>query len=401
MNKSILIISYKIGNDKSVGGKRWLNYSNFLSKKGFLVSVLAAEHNIDFDNLDKRVKVYSIKSKYPRILDKNKLSLFERIYYKLANFYQKLTVKGSLYDKGKKLENKLINKVSEIICENNLQNIIVSGAPFSFLYYLTKHFKGELNLICDFRDPWTWGIGYGMSILSKKRIEYEKYCENFVLENSNYITCASIDLSNILNNKLKKFEKQSIVLVNATDNLNSNSNNHKSHNVNETIRIAHIGTISLNTEKYWKLFLDLIELSKFDVELNFYGNNNVSFLKDVKKRKNLKVNFHSRIEEKLLLKELLSNNITLLFKMDVFPNTFPTKFFDYLRVRKPIIAFTKKGIFSDEIESNNIGIIFNENTNIDELDNFLASYGNISYKDYDFSKFEISNEIKKLIEIFK
>ena len=401
MNKSILIISYKIGNDKSVAGKRWLNYSNSLSKKGFLVSVLATENNIDCDNLDKRVKVYSIKSKYPKILDKNKLSFFDRIYYKLADFYQKLTVKGSLYDKGKKLENKLINKVSEIIPENNLQNIIVSGAPFSFLYYLTKHFKGKLNLICDFRDPWTWGIGYGMSILSKKRIEYEKYCENFVLENSNYITCASKDLSNILNNKLKKFEKQSIVLLNATDNLNSNINNHIIHNVNKTIRIAHIGTISLNTEKYWKLFLDLIELSKFDIELNFYGNNNVSFLKNVKKRKNLKVTFHNRIEEKLLLKELSSNNITLLFKMDEFPNTFPTKFFDYLRVKKPIIAFTKKGIFSDEIESNNIGIIFNENTNINDLDNFLGSYGNISYKDYDFSKFDISNEIKKLIEIFK
>ena len=115
----------------------------------------------------------------------------------------------------------------------------------------------------------------------------------------------------------------------------------------------------------------------------------------------MKVNFHSRIDEKLLFKELSSNNITLLFKMDEFPNTFPTKFFDYLRVKKPIIAFTKKGIFSDEIESNNIGIIFNENTNIDELDNFLGSYRNISYNDYDFSKLDISNEIKKLIEIFK
>lgn len=401
MNKPVLIISYKIGNDISVGGKRWLNYSNYLSKKGFLVSVLAIENNIDYDNLDRRVKVYSIKSKYPKILDKNKLSFFERIYYKLADFYQKITVKGSLYDKGKKLENKLINKVSEIIRENNLQNIIVSGAPFSFLYYLTKHYNGQLNLICDFRDPWTWGIGYGMSILSNNRVEYEKYCENFVLENSNYITCASKDLSIILNNKLKKFDKQSTVLINATDILNSDINYHVSHNLNNTISIAHIGTISLNTEKYWKLFLELIELSKFEIELNFYGNNNVSFFKHVKKRKNLKVNFHSRTNEKLLLKELRSNNITLLFKMDEFPNTFPTKFFDYLRVRKPIIAFTKKGIFSDEIESNNIGVIFNENININELDNFLGSYGNISYKDYDFSKFDISNEIKKLIEIIK
>lgn len=400
MEKSLLIISYKIGNDKSVGGKIWLNYSNYLSKKGFLVSILATENNIDYDNLDKRVKIYSIKSKYPRVLDKNKLSFFEKIHYRFADFSQKLTVRGSFYDRGKKLEKKLINKVSEIILENNLKNIIVSGAPFSFLYYLTKHFKGQLNLICDFRDPWTWGIGYGMNILSSKRTEYEKYCEDFVLKNSNYITCASKDLSDILNYKLNKFEKQSIVLINATDNLNSNINNHINY-INKTISIAHIGTISLNTEKYWKLFLNLIELSKFDIELNLYGNNNVSFLKDVKKRKTSKVNFHSRIEENLLLKELSSNNITLLFKMDEFPNTFPTKFFDYLRVKKPIIAFTKKGIFSDEIESNNIGIIFNENTNVNELDNFLGSFGNISFKDYDFSKFDISNEIKKLIDIFK
>ena len=401
MEKSLLIISYKIGNDKSVGGKRWLNYSNYLSKKGFLVSILATENNIDYDNLDKRVKIYSIKSKYPRVLDKNKLSFFEKIHYRFADFSQKLTVRGSFYDRVKKLEKKLINKVSEIILENNLKNIIVSGAPFSFLYYLTKHFKGQLNLICDFRDPWTWGIGYGMSLLPTKRIEYEKYCENFVLKNSNYITCASKDLSKILNNKLRKFKKKSIVLINATENLNSNNNNLIVYNVNKSIRIAHAGTISLNTEKYWKLFLDLIELSEFDIELNFYGNNNISFLKHVKKRKNLKVTFHSRLEEKLLLKELSSNNITLLFKMDEFPNTFPTKFFDYLRVKKPIIAFTKKGIFSDEIESNNIGIIFNENTNVNELDNFLGSFGNISFKDYDFSKFDISNEINKLIDIFK
>lgn len=401
MGKSVLVISYKIGNDKSVGGKRWLNYSNYLYKNGCEVSVLATTNNVAYDDLVQGIQVNLVSPNYPSILNKNKLNFVEKIHYRLALIYCLFTVKGSIYDKGKKLEDKLIKKVDEIVRKNNVQNLIVSGAPFSFLYFVTKHFGGTLNIICDFRDPWTWGIGYGMSILSSKRTEYEKYCENFVLENSNFITCASKDLSDVLNNKLIEFDKKSIVLINATDNLNSNLNNLISNDLNKTLSIAHIGTISLKTEKYWKLFLDLVELSKFDIELNLYGNNNVSFLKYAKKRKHLKINFHKRIDEKLLLKELMLNHITLLFKMDEFPNTFPTKFFDYIRARKPIVAFTKKGIFSDEIENNNIGVIFNEYTNIDEFDNFLSSYNYLNYKDYDFSNFEISKEVIKLIKILK
>ena len=87
-----------------------MNYSNSLSKLG-LVSVLATENNIDYNNLDKRLRFIQLNLN-SRILNKNKLSFFENSY-RLADFYQKLTVKGSLYDKGKKLENKLINKVSE------------------------------------------------------------------------------------------------------------------------------------------------------------------------------------------------------------------------------------------------------------------------------------------------
>ena len=87
--------------------------------------------------------------------------------------------------------------------------------------------------------------------------------------------------------------------------------------------------------------------------------------------------------------------------MDAFPNSFPTKFFDYIRAQKPIMAFTKKGIFSEEIENNKIGQIFNEKSNIDEFDDFLSSFRNINYNNYNFLKFEISSELQKLNKILK
>ena len=52
---------------------------------------------------------------------------------------------------------------------------------------------------------------------------------------------------------------------------------------NKNLIISHIGTIAPKTDKYWIRFLDLMELSKFDIELNIYGNNNVSFFNNITK----------------------------------------------------------------------------------------------------------------------
>tara|TARA_B110001452_G_scaffold105479_1_gene87422 strand:+ start:2793 stop:3998 length:1206 start_codon:yes stop_codon:yes gene_type:complete len=401
LKSKVLIVSYSLGNNKSVGGKRWLNFSNYLASYGHKVFVLATSRNIDFKNLDKNIGVNLIRSNYPSILNKNQLNFLEKILYRLTVIYRLFTIKGSIYDKGKKLEYNLIKKIKKIVDENNVNNIIVSGAPFSFLYFVTKHFKDKLNIICDFRDPWSWGIGYGMSNLSSQRISFEKVCENFVLKNSNYLICASLDLSFFLNEKLIVYDKKAIVLINTLNDFTLSKKQINKSESNGVLSICHVGTIASKTEKYWMIFLDLIELSKFEILLNIYGNNNINFYNDVKKRDHLKVNFFERIDEKLLSQKFLSNDILLLFKMDAFPNSFPTKFFDYIRAQKPIMAFTKKGIFSEEIENNKIGQIFNEKSNIDEFDDFLSSFRNINYNNYNFLKFEISSELQKLNKILK
>ena len=68
---------------------------------------------------------------------------------------------------------------------------------------------------------------------------------------------------------------------------------------------------------------------------------------------------------------------------------------------KPIISFTKNGIFSDELEHNNIGAAFNQNTTLTDFNSFLSSCQSLNYDNYDFSKFEISSEVNKLTAIIE
>ena len=402
MKKKILIISYYIGSNKTVGGKRWLNYSNILAKLNYDVYVLSTKGNIDYENLNNKIKVFSIDSNYPSVLDKIQFDFLDKIQYKLSKLYLQLLCKGSIYDRSKRLEHILKKTVNKIISENNINNIIVSGAPFSLLYYVTKNFKNNTNIISDFRDPWTKGIGYGMKSLSRKRMNFEKFCKNFVLKHSNKIICASKDLSMMFDDQLSQYNKKSIVLLNADFITQKKScENNKNQSSKNDFKLIHIGTIPLGTEIYWLRFLDLLQFSDYNIKLDVFSNNNISFFEEVCRRSDLQIEFHERLDSVQLKNKFDIYDACVLFKMDGFPNTFPTKFFDYISSNKPIISFTKNGIFSDELEHNNIGAAFNQNTTLTDFNSFLSSCQSLNYDNYDFSKFEISSEVNKLTAIIE
>ena len=397
--KKILIVSYYLGTNKGVGGKRWLNYANHLCTLGYEITILTTSLRSEIEQLNPKINIVNFTSNYPEILTKNRLNFFQKFHYKLEVLHRKLHYKGSIYDKGKGLENLLIIKINEIIDNRQIDNIIVTGAPFSFQYFVTKHFHQKLNIISDFRDPWTWGIGYGMSLLSSKRMQYEKSCELQVLKKSHFILCASTDLANVLIPKLELIKKKPVVILNALERINIEISDKNLKTIEDKILISHIGTIALETEKYWKTFLKFIYSSKHNITVNIYGNSNIKFESFVKNSSLSKINFVERLGLEDLGTKIKESDFVVLFKMDSFPNTFPTKFFDYISYKKPIIAFTKKGKVSDEIEINKIGVVLNEKSSLNEFDNFLDNYSDTFYDNFDYSKFLISTEIKKLIKL--
>ena len=308
--------------------------------------------------------------------------------------------RGTIYDSGARLQKELISSVHKIIAKHKVANIIGSGAPFSFLYHITKikNQTKSINFIADLRDPWTWGGGYGMKTLSPKRLKFEQAQEQLVLENANYITSASQDLKKVLDHKLAPQNKESILLINGVesnrlaqdDDLVANEQPSSS----KQLIITHIGTASNDSEKYWKPLFEHIESSALNYKLNFYGNSNLLITDWVSTHQPKKIHLMQRVNEVNIQSILKKSNYLLFFKNDLFPDSFPSKFFDYIKSSRPLLLYTKKGTVSNEVITNQIGLVFDQNYNYANFNKDLTCFQFNS--NYDWSKFSIEKLVKTI-----
>ncbi|MEZ4720835.1 MAG: hypothetical protein R2813_03040 [Flavobacteriales bacterium] len=401
--KKVLIVSYLLSTRKGVGGRRWLKFANQLSKDGYQVSVLTAQNHFDPEELDPSIECHFFKANYPSVLDQYPESIWDKIRYRFAVFFLSIVVNGTIYDVGSRLGDVTKKRVRAILESSNYPSVIVSGAPFSFLYFMAE-LKAEnpsVNLICDFRDPWTWGKGYGMRSISGRRMLIEKNRESLVFQKADYITSASYDVKEYIDAKLTLAgqTEKSLLLMNGIESRVSKLIQKRTNR--DGIILTHIGTIGNETSKYWKRFLDYLEFSTSKIEVRIYGNSNREFIDEVTRRKMTEVFFFDRVPEQDLEHILLEADALLMFKRDELPNSFASKFFDYIKSRRPIIVYTLDGLVSEEIIRNNIGYVFTDNTPLEEVDIILSGIDNDpNFNDeYDWSKYTIEKLAKKLHRI--
>ena len=133
MVKKVLIVSYYIGNNFGVGGRRWLKYANQLAVNNYEVHLLSTKGNIDYSQLNHKIHIHEIKSNYPQVLNKVDFNLIDKIHYKIVLCFLRITVKGTIYDKASRIEKKYIKKLETLIEDYDIKNIIISGAPFNLM----------------------------------------------------------------------------------------------------------------------------------------------------------------------------------------------------------------------------------------------------------------------------
>jgi hypothetical protein len=318
--------------------------------------------------------------------------------------------KGAIFDEAVRTEKAFLEKTSELILQNNITHLLISGAPFSLLYFGTiikKQFP-KIVLICDYRDSWTQGIGYGIKQLPPKKFQHELNQETDVLKFADKIVVASKDIGISLK-KIVSTTKPIVIknFVNSNQFPELSITNTK--NNKDTIVITHIGSVNRGIKKYWEHFLTNLQMMMKDNHLRvvcqFIGGQNKELEEYVKHHHLDFVVFLPNMEKPELATYLMNSDMFVFFKHDDFPHSFPTKFFDYVLFKKPLICYSVPGDVTEEVTLNNLGRVFNENTTLDLFSCTVIDFKkneNSFNANYDTSKFGIENcviEIENALEL--
>lgn len=398
-SKKVLVLTYTHSFKHGVGGRRWINYSKELAGAGHQVTVLCAKEEFDPSLKHPAITYHTFRSKYPVVLKTVPGDVWRKLQYRLAIRSQWIHCRGSLYDKAFRDLQTVRGQLEKLYKTGEFDNLIVSGAPFSLLYAgaLFKKEHPETCFIGDLRDPWTWGKGYGIENLKGKRKQWELHMEEEAFRMADHILVASKDMANGYTGAVPENCHGKIsVLLNGSEPL---AHEAKAAPKGNGIVLTHIGSIGQGTEKYWKPFFTRIAQKHRNIKIQLIGNNNKLVENFLMQLGAPNVMLKERMEASALPAALNASSAFLMFKKDGLENSFPSKFFDYVKFPAPIMAFTRPGEVSREIERNAIGMAMGPTTSGEAMDAAISALatGNFPYnKDYPWQKFSVQAQAKTI-----
>jgi glycosyltransferase involved in cell wall biosynthesis len=160
LSKNILLIAYQFCPKGQIGTRRWSKFAKYLSRRGYTVHVLCAKYPYrdkvnwchDVEN-NPKIIIHRIQPAYPIFLLQPKRTFLIKVLDRLFSY--------SLFymDAAQRWGSIMRKKAIRLIREENIEQVIVTGGPFTPMYQASKIKKvcPDIQLTIDFRDPWsTW-----------------------------------------------------------------------------------------------------------------------------------------------------------------------------------------------------------------------------------------------------
>jgi hypothetical protein len=395
----ILIISHLFFPEIGIGGNRWYKFSNELSKY-FEIDLLSSysdlKKNYDYSEIIKNVFLYN--NSYPKVLGLISQNFIQKILYKITLFFINLLYPSkNPYDKGILDEKAITNKINELLNLNIYDYVFITGAPFSLTYLGVLACKNnKVKVWSDLRDPWTWGMGYGMRIINQKKLKTELYREDFVIKNSNFISVPVETMYIHLQKKYPDFISKFVLLPHGYDESILPKNIKQELNL-ELDQLIFGGTIYNGVESFISLFFKSLENRKKPFNINLFVSN---FDKTTLLYSNQSTHFYNIISNKEFLNKVHDSNFYLAFYPNAYKDYISTKIIEIIMVNTPIILVCPEGNLSNYIKSNQLGIhILPENIENDIM-NWDLIIKDFKYNSkYDAKELSYANLTKKIIEI--
>jgi glycosyltransferase involved in cell wall biosynthesis len=427
--KKVLIITYYWPPSGGSQVLRWLKFSKYLPRFGWEPIIYTPE------NAEPHESDTTLIKEIPDKITVIKRSIWEPYrFYKILNKKRKEEKISTAFISEKK-SNTIIEKASNFIrsnffipdarkfwikpsfrflkkyIDNNAVDLIVSSGPPHSMHIIAFLLKKNLNIpwVADFRDPWT-NIDYYKDLLltcwaDKKHRRLEKK----VLTTADCILAIGPTMNEEF---IKAGAKKVKTITNGFDDYKLPSEKSK---YNRKFSITHVGSIpkSRNAEILWKALSDLINTQEGfgdNLQINLIGKIDYSVTDSLNKY-NL-INFttqHKYIPHLQALERMAMSQVLLLLINNTqnAKGILTNKFFEYLSVKRPILAIGPvTGDIANILTLTKAGKI-SEFNDLDNTKKNILSYYNL----YLINKLEINsknidefsrlNITKKLVTAFQ
>lgn len=387
MIKSVLLCCFDFPPNYGIGGRRWAKFAKGLAVAGIKVYVVKPNplpfqsDSIWTDDVNhENIKVYSFPRAFNLELESSP-SLVKKLAYKFIIWKIKRLEKGTIYDAAVGCGETFKNLASKIIKSNSIEHVIATGAPFNLLYYVAQLKKeiGGFQLISDYRDPWIYANNYGMQNLSLERLNVEKSKERLVIESSEYLISPSMALlSPIKRDHDYKHTSHFVELAHCFD-PDDTCQVDKPSPPQGVTRLTYGGSLYIGLDSIFHNLTKILDAyhSKYarwpDIEITIYTddyekytwlssyNDCIRILPSVGRR---------------LGRELLNSHGALIMLSEHTKDFFTTKFYDAIPFQIPYVYLGPDGKVSKYIESNSIGIVLRDLSDLEHLLQILPKWTN-------------------------
>lgn len=389
--RNILIITNDFPPPIDSGNIRVYKFAKYLLKHGWEVHIICNSINkyddiIHNEKLSKElfgINAYSVPDLLKRYLTKrgNVNNNVDNYYLKAENKIEIRKLLNKAYQYLKKYivpdvyrftwNNDVYEKAKEIVIRKHISTIITSSPPQSthlIGYKLKEAFKDKIYWVLDFRDLWSLSPIYEMGITKNKALNIR--LEKKMLSRGDKIIVVSNGIKQLtseffkLDNESPK--KKIEVITNGYDpeDFQEVLISKQRYNVNSFIKFGYIGSIdgARSRNKYIEgIYLFLEKYFDNKVMFNFIGELDLKYKKKLELISSPCINYQKYVPHNEALRMMSESDVLVLILSNDKEGSiaFTGKFFEYLKIGRPILAIVPEGEVSSIIRKYNLGEVAN------------------------------------------
>lgn len=395
-----LIVTYFFPPGGGGGVQRWTKFIKYLSRQDWQFTVITNKQSITensdstlLKDIPNTTRVIQVSDKFSKHHNKFKSNYFRRW---LVSFF-------FVMDSRKYWVKKAWNKIVDELSQTKYDFVICSIPPYSVseLAIRAKENFKNLPVILDMRDPWSINPYKIYPTPIHKYLDRQK--ELSTIKKLDYLISAYKSTVNFYAEKITNFDvKQSIVISNGFD--EEDFNNLKSIKLPnpDYLNLAFSGTFYSHLNNPQMLFKSLSILKEEGFQINFHHiGTSVFDLEQLAKKYGIEeiiVNWGYRNHKECLeiLNEMDVLTVILDSRKKYSGNTIGGKVYEYLGLKKPILALVTAGGEAAQLISDTRSGLICDSKNASEIAQAIKDIESNKFEHIEIEQFSRENLANKL-----